>query len=74
MVRAKFRVVSVEPNGDSNVIKLSAVYGDGNPENAEFFKWTPSGEITIGCANPAATAAFVPGMEMYVDFTPVPKA
>lgn len=69
MVRAKFRVVSVEPNGGSDTIKLRAVTS-GCPENNEFFKWTPSGEIMIGCANPSATAAFVVGAEMYVDFTP----
>jgi len=50
---------------------LDAVY-DSNPdsENGKFFRWTPSGCITMGVVNEAASAQFVVGDEVYVDFTP----
>jgi diacylglycerol kinase family enzyme len=72
-VRAKFKVDTVSPAGaDGTVseVKLSAVIG-GSPENDKFFKWTPSGSITIGTVNVEAAKQFEPGAEFYVDFTPV---
>lgn len=72
MVRAKFRVDSYETRLDKNeelrTIKLNAVY-DGSPENKEFFKWTPCGQISIGVLNQKAWEQFPLGREMYVDFT-----
>lgn len=73
-VRAKFKCVSVE---DSNPavsegcknIRLDAVI-EGSDENKEFFRWTPSGQISIGCVNEAANKQFEIGKEYYVDFTP----
>lgn len=76
MVRAKFECYANEKtsnNGnDGNPIRLRAVY-DSNPdsENGQFFKWTPSAEITMHCVNPAASEQFIVGSEYYVDFTPV---
>lgn len=69
-VRAKFKVQSVtEQEGGLKTATLHPVTS-GSPENAEFFKWTPSGSIQLGTLNPAAAAQFVPGKEFYVDFEP----
>lgn len=69
-VRAKFKCTAVEDNnGESKNIRLEAVI-DGSDENKSFFRWTPSGQITIGCVNEAANRQFEPGKEYYVDFTP----
>ena len=68
-VRAKFQVDKVEKqeNGSAN-IHLSAVV-DGSPENKDFFKWTPGGNIKLPCLNEKATEQFSEGDEFYVDFT-----
>ena len=76
-VRAKFKVESYETrlsgSGPDAVeirqVRLSVVYGDSE-ENKKYFKWTPSGQITMGMLNPDAWAAFELGREMYVEFTP----
>ena len=49
-------------------IALQTVYSD-NPENAEFFKWTPFGQLRMGTVNLAAAAEFEVGKEYYIDFT-----
>lgn len=70
-VRAKFKVTSItETEGGLKSIKLQPVTS-GSPENTKFFKYTPYGSIEMGTVNPAAAEKFKPGMEMYVDFTPV---
>lgn len=72
-VRAKFKVASVtETEGGQKSVKLQVVTAT-NPENSEFFKWTPFGTIDMGTLNAAAAEQFKPGTEMYVDFTAVPK-
>lgn len=78
MVRAKFIVNTNKDNGSADEkykgseINLSAVYS-GSPENEEFFKMTPGGNITLVTVNPKAAEQFVVGKEVYVDFTPVEK-
>lgn len=70
-VIAKFKVEKNELNsmGDCNDITLRAVYGDENPENKEFFKWTPEGQILLGVVSPATAAEFVVGEYKYVTFS-----
>lgn len=69
-VRAKFRVTSKDQAGNGeSAISLQAVV-DGSAENKEFFKYTPSGAITMGVVNGAAAAQFEIGKEYFVDFTP----
>lgn len=73
MVRAKFRCIAIAPtdsDGSIQSITLEPVMS-GSDENAEFFKYTPTGLIQIGTTNPAAAAQFVYGAEYYVDFTMV---
>jgi hypothetical protein len=68
-VRAKFKVAEVTQHEQGSSIKLVPVTS-GSPENEQFFKWTPWGEIKIGTINQAAADQFKPGAEFYVDFTP----
>ena len=69
-VRAKFKVQSVtEMESGLKSAKLFPVTS-GSPENADFYKWTPSGSIDLATLNPVAAEQFKPGVEFYVDFTP----
>lgn len=70
-------VTSVEKFGNQDTVKLSAVskgpYGpNGENEDNDYARWTPSASVTIGIANPALIGQFHPGDVLYVDFTPVP--
>jgi hypothetical protein len=74
-VRAKFKVktISDEGSGLRSVTLTAVMPGDGanqSKENAEFFKYTPTGEIRLGVLNEAASRVFQVGDEYYVDFTP----
>lgn len=84
-VRAKFKVNSYESQLNNQrdergemateelrTVKMSAVY-DGSPENKEFFRWTPSGQISLGVLNKRAWDQLQLGEEYYVDFTPARK-
>jgi len=74
IARAKFVCNSVKPYGDdAKVIRLQAVLDvlDDSPENKEFWKYTPSGWITITISNPRAFSIFHPGKSYYVDFSEV---
>lgn len=42
----------------------------GSPENEEFWKLTPSGELTFTTNNEEAAALFVSGEEYYIDIFP----
>lgn len=71
-VRAKFRVSSVTEKSDGGfAVQLSPVIAD-NPENAEFFKYTPGGHINLETVNQAAAEQFEANKDYYVDFTPAP--
>lgn len=70
MVRAKFRCTSITKLGEQmNRIELSPVTSGSN-ENKQFFTATPWGQISLGCANDAATAKFEVDKEYYIDFSP----
>lgn len=49
---------------DGFEIALTAVT-TGSKENEEFFKWTPTGSLSLRTVNPTAAAAFHPG-EFYL--------
>lgn len=55
-------------------IKMSPVYGNGDPahENTKFWQASPSGSLELGTVNATAVAQFDIGKEFYVDFTPAP--
>jgi hypothetical protein len=76
-VRAKFFVKSIQAmtNGDPandqcSEVKLAPVYGaNADDANAQWSKYTPSGEISMLITNPAAVDQFDLGGEYFVDFT-----
>lgn len=77
MVRAKFKVDSVTQDryaDDGSVtaeqIEMSAVYGEDGSANAEWSKWTPSGQFRMHVTNPSVFGQFEQGKEYYLDFTP----
>lgn len=68
-VRAKFRCLSIEEDATNKTAKFMAIYGTEG-ENADFTKYTPSGELRIMIAKEApASSFFVPGGDYYLDFT-----
>lgn len=79
VLRCKMRVESVlqskaaDGSTEHEEVKLRAVYGD-SPENKEWSKWTPSGELRIVINNPSAYGKLSNGHEFFVDFTPVEAA
>lgn len=70
-VRCKFKCYSIEHTevGAAN-LKFRAVTS-GSDENKQFFKWTPSGELSVATVNTEAAAQFEPGKEYYLDITAV---
>lgn len=68
-VRAKFECVRKEETNEGAQVQFFPVTG-GSPENEQFFKWTPAGQIQIGTINKAAAAQFEVGKQYYVDFSP----
>lgn len=70
-VRAKFKVTSITQydwNKEARQIKLQPVTS-GSLENEEFFKTTPSGELSFTIANPEAFEQFSIGDFFYLDFS-----
>lgn len=57
--------------GEMQTVKLSPVYGNGDPEheNTKFWEASPSGSIELGTVNAVAAAEFDIGAEFYIDFT-----
>lgn len=66
-IRAKFKVISVAPQGDEHTsINLMAVYSeDPNHENAKYWKYTPSGNLTMTVLS-HVVADFAEGQEYYI--------
>lgn len=65
MVRCKFKCESVK---DGEVRMRPVICG--SPENDDFFKYTPGGELRISTINPSAIAQFRDGQEYYLDISP----
>lgn len=71
-VRAKFRCMSVTKKWDgSSIVEFAAVLQQGkNPENAEFWKFTPSGDATLNFRGPIRDdrgEEYKPGDYYYID-------
>ena len=75
-IRCKLRVAEVSHiiEADGSVgyetVKLSAVYGQGDSENAHWSRWTPNASFSITISNPDAFGKLTKDHEFYVDFTP----
>lgn len=68
----KFRCDTASPeDGEGpHTASFSPVYC-GSPENEQFFRYTPSGSISLAVVR---QQLFVPGKEYYVTFEEAPKA
>lgn len=67
-VKAKFKCESVLNFEGGKTAQLRAVYGTEG-ENADFTKYTPSGNLSINITNEApANDFFEPGKEYYLTF------
>ena len=78
-IRAKFKCDAIHQLHDAGkpvgtvaaeIVKLTPVYGKDGSENAQWSKWTPSGELTMQINNPGAFGAFKLGAEYFIDITP----
>jgi hypothetical protein len=69
-VRAKFRVSGKGPATEEGVYVRMVAVIDGSPENKEFFKYTPAGELTLQTINQAAADQLELDKEYYLDITP----
>lgn len=69
-VKTKFNVSELTKygNGGGGKVRLNAVTG-GSDENKEFWKLTPSGEISLNIDNPEAFKQFEEMGEFYVVIT-----
>lgn len=70
--RCKFRVESIaptEPADDTMHIVMRAVTS-GSEENAEFFRYTPAGELKLWTVKKAAAAQLEVGKEYFIDISP----
>ena len=66
--RAKFVVTNKEDTiASGSTVKLSAVTS-GSSENEDFYKYTPSGQITLYTINEKVASEFRVGTQYYVDF------
>ena len=79
-MRAKFKVSSItqtahwgKPGQLIYSLTLSPVTS-GSDENRRFFEATPGGEIKLSVVSADVGIHFPVGMEVYIDFTPVPAA
>lgn len=82
MVRAKFKVMSVQVNHDGGIaVRAKPVYNDGTDENEQFWKFTPSGELTLHLSKDAPArpsfhgpdADLAPGAVFYLDMMRCPE-
>jgi len=79
-VRAKMRVTALRQFTDGGYddklkgveVAMQPVYGatQDDKANAEWSKWTPSGELRLHITNPDAFRQFELGKTYYVDLTP----
>lgn len=68
--RCKMKCVKAEDIGQALAYVFTVVVGnkDMHPENDRFFKFTPSGQLTLSVVNP--DVVFLPGKEYHIDISP----
>lgn len=68
--RCKFKCTHVEAQGSTNdpqqYARFEAVIS-GSPENESFFRWTPSGTLSLGTVR---SGQFEAGKEYFIDISP----
>lgn len=71
-VNAKFRVASVRHDASGTKVARLEACTSGSEENKEWSKWTPAGTVEIYITNDPAAEFFVPGGEVYLQFSKEP--
>jgi hypothetical protein len=69
MVKAKFKCDLKIEMTEGFYLEFSPVI-EGSPENKEFFKYTPSGKLTMATINILAATQFETGKEYYLYLSP----
>lgn len=70
--KAKFQVRSTQQDMyGGHSVNLTVVQG-GSPENDQFFKATPQGELVLSGITAEVAATMAPGQYVYVTVEPVP--
>lgn len=71
-VKAKFVCTEVRSTQHGDTVTMTPVVS-GSKENAEFYKHTPGGQVSLSTVNPALKGFFAPGVEYMLTFeVPVP--
>jgi hypothetical protein len=73
-MRAKFQVTKVVRSETSESLSFSAVGADkygpnGENEDSDFARWTPSGQLHMSVTNPDLLGKFNEGEKYYLDFS-----
>lgn len=73
-MRAKFNLQSIKKYEGGERLNFSAVcpnkFGEnGENEDNDFARWTPSGELSMTVTNPDLLGVFNEGEKYYLDFT-----
>lgn len=63
--RCKFKCDTVTEHGSGELSASFSAVTSGSDENKDFWKYTPSGSLTLQCLNPSVE--FEPGKEYYID-------
>lgn len=74
-IRCKFKVVGITDAGSTEAlpikrIHLTTQYDASIPEDRRFTQWTPTGDLTFVCTNPAVLDRLAVGQDYYVDLVP----
>lgn len=69
-MRCKFicNNIIINPTVNTAYVVMSAVV-NGSKENEEFFRYTPSGDLTLQVVNPSAIESLRVGKQYYIDIT-----
>lgn len=73
-IRAKFQCSTVTRDEyDNETVKLRAVNGPKGTANAQWSKYTPTGELSISISNPDAQGKMKPKGCYYLDISEAPE-
>jgi hypothetical protein len=73
-MRAKFKIDKIESFTNGEQLTMAPVYADtygpqGENEDNDFARYTPSGQLTMTVTNPNLINQFKEGDKYYIDFT-----
>lgn len=70
MLRAKFIVTQITKHSDgAETVELGAANGRKDTVNAQWSKWTPSGNLRMQINNPEAQGKLIPGKYYFLDIS-----